>query len=128
MLNRLPKDLPSINTILDDLGHPSVETLSKALDVSPRTMKRWLDADKMPRTAQLALFWLTRWGSSIIDCNAVNDARLYASLARCYADENRKLSRELARVLSIGNFGCANSPLAIDYPGIDRLPRLITAA
>ena len=64
----------------------------------------------MPRPAHLALFWLSRWGRSIVDSAAVNDARLYAGLARARAEEISRLEVKLAKLIAIADFGCANDP------------------
>nr|WP_316639182.1 hypothetical protein [uncultured Roseateles sp.] len=112
MLNRLPTPVqcPSLGQILDDLGRPTVKRLAKALGTSQASVYRWIAKDQAPRPVMLSLFWLTRWGMSLVDAEAVNDARLKAQIARCLQDENDRLRFELARVLSIGDFGAANDP------------------
>lgn len=67
MLNRLPKTLPSFAELVADLGHPKAEALAKSLDVSPSTVRRWR-REQAPRTAILALWWLSRWGQSAWTC------------------------------------------------------------
>jgi hypothetical protein len=112
MLAHAPRVLPPLAVVLADIGNPSTADLAAVLDVDVRTIQRWIADDKMPRAAHLALFWLTRWGRSIVDTRAVNDARLYASLARSRDDELRQLRGQLARLLAIADFGSANDPLA----------------
>ena len=67
---------------------------------------------RAPHLAALSLFWLTRWGQSLIACEAVNAARMARGLAVCHELEVSRLRGELARVLAIAEFGCANDPLA----------------
>jgi hypothetical protein len=67
MLNRLPKNLPTLADLLADLGNPTPESVAKALGVSASTVRRW-KRTTAPRTALLALWWLSRWGQSAWDC------------------------------------------------------------
>lgn len=120
MLNRLPTPVqcPQLSQILDDLGRPSPRLLARALGVSPGTVTRWIREDQAPRPVLLSLFWLTRWGMSLVDAEAVNAARLHASMAACLRAEVDRLQLELARVVAAGDFGCANDPTT------EALPRL----
>lgn len=110
MLHTMPRQLPALSTMLDDLEHPPTATLARWLGVSPRTAARWVAADDAPRPVLLALFWCTRWGRSEIECAAVNDAARLASLADAMAAQVVALQRELARVVAAGDFGSANAP------------------
>jgi protein involved in temperature-dependent protein secretion len=56
---------------------------------------RWNSARVAPKAACLALFWLTRWGRSAIDAQAVNDAVLAVSLARSLREDNERLRQQL---------------------------------
>ena len=108
MLNRLPKTIPPLSWLLDDIGSPSSDQVGKALQVSARQVNIWRKADEAPRSVMLSLFWLTRWGVSAVDCQAFNDAQLAHGLARAHATEASNLRVELARIISIADFGCAN--------------------
>lgn len=110
MLNRLPTpvQLPSLALMLDDLGQPGVDKLAAALGVTPRTVRRWLADGMAPRPAMLALFWVTRWGLSLVDAEAARLADLHAAEADCLRREVSALRDELARVLAVGDFGAAN--------------------
>lgn len=95
--------------MLDDLGNPKPAELARALGVTPRTVFRWLaEPDQTPRPVLLSLFWLTRWGMSAIDAEAVNAARLHAAMVAGLRSELDRLRAELARVVAAGDFGCAN--------------------
>lgn len=75
MLNRLPAWLPTWRELERDLGTPSAEAIGQALDVSASTVRRWRRTEA-PRTARLALWWLTRWGHSAWDCEMAERTRL----------------------------------------------------
>lgn len=113
MLNRLPRQLPALPTMLADLGNPGAAALGRALGVTDRTARRWLADGNAPRPALLALFWLTRWGQSAVACEAHNAAVMHAGMVGCLQREIASLRRELGRVLALGEFGSANSPSAV---------------
>lgn len=112
-LHRLPRSVPPLPVLLADLGNPTTREVARALGVTERTVWRWLADGAAPRPATLALFWLTSWGWSCVESEArraIDDARGYASALRTELDALRV---ELARVLSLGEFGSANSPSAV---------------
>lgn len=115
MLNRLPRQLPALPTMLADLGNPGAAVLARALGVTERTARRWLADGNAPRPALLALFWVTRWGQSEAHSEAHNSAAMHAGMVGCLQREIAALRRELARVLSLGEFGAANSPSAVYF-------------
>ena len=102
--------------MLGDLGDPPPDELAAFWGVSLRSVYRWLSLDEAPRPAALALFWLTRWGRSARECEAINRARAAAGLADALQAERAALRRELARVVAQGQFEAANSPTARDLP------------
>ena len=85
MLAHAPRVLPPLAVVLADIGNPSTADLAVVLDVDVRTIQRWIADDKMPRSAHVALFCLTRWGRSIVDTCAVNDAELQTVLGQAHA-------------------------------------------
>ena len=110
MLNRLPTQLPPLWMLVDDIGRPSARKLAKSLDVTERTVQRWLKEDKAPRPVMFALYWLTRWGQHAVHCEAHNDAILQASIARNLRDQIERLQAQLEHVGRIADFGAANDP------------------
>jgi len=92
MLNRLPRSVPDLQTLLDDLAVTTADMpkLARALGVSERTVWRW-KAKKAPRMALLALWWLSREGHSHWDCEA-------ARLTRDALAYNAALKAEVARL------------------------------
>ncbi|RVU46109.1 hypothetical protein [Rubrivivax rivuli] len=109
MLNRLPHQMPPLAVMLEDLGQPTTAQLGRALGVTERTARRWVAAGHAPRPAMLALFWVTRWGQSVVDADAHNQATTYAALARALRADNDALQADLARVLALADTGAANS-------------------
>ena len=83
MLHQTPRQSPPLGMMLDDLGNPSTSEVCKHLGVSSYQLGGWIRKNQAPRSILLSLFWCTRWGRSILDAQAVNDARLYAGLAEC---------------------------------------------
>ena len=112
-LERAPKSLPIWETILDDLGNPHPARVARVLGVGASTVYRWNKAGCAPRAACLALFWLTRWGRSEVDCAAVNDASMAIGYARALESELRQVKTQLAHVLALsGSTGAANDPIS----------------
>jgi predicted DNA-binding transcriptional regulator AlpA len=94
-LDRAPKAIPVWDLIVEDLGNPPATGIAKALGVSRSTVYRWQAEGGGPRIACMALFWLTRWGRSEINTQAVNDATLAATLARSLSQERQQLLRQV---------------------------------
>jgi hypothetical protein len=87
--------MPPLAAMLEDVGNPTAAHLGAFLGVSPRTVARWLARGHAPRPASLALFWLTRWGRSQVDCTAVNDARLWHAVAQAQTTRAAQLAAAL---------------------------------
>lgn len=110
--------MPPLDVMLGDIGSPSATALAKALDVSARTVRRWLQHGHAPRAAMLSIFWLTRWGQHAVHCEAHNAAQLHAGMAAALRTEINRLQAQLDRLARIGDFGSANDPA----PGFSRPP------
>jgi hypothetical protein len=109
-LRRLPKAMPPLSMMLDDIGNPPPDALAAAFDVSETTARRWLSDERAPLAVQLALFWLTKWGVSQVDATAHNDAAMAAQRAASLRREVESLREVLAKVGRIADFGSANDP------------------
>ena len=59
----------------------------------------------------LALFWVSTWGQSTLDAELHNAAQQATQHRAAQAGEVDRLRRQLARVLSLADFGTANAPL-----------------
>lgn len=110
-IEKAPLHLPLWQIILDDLGRPPVHRIARTLGVSHRTVHRWNGLDQAPRMACLSLFWLTRWGISQVNTQAVNDAAVCYDLAQSLQRENKLLKSRLEHLQQIGSFSSANAPL-----------------
>ena len=118
MLILIPKHVPPLSMMLADMANPKPREVARALGVTERTVQRWLRADRAPRAVLLALFWLTRWGQSAVDCHAHNSATLSAAVAASLTREVENLNAKVGRLARIGDFGAANDPA----PGVALAP------
>lgn len=100
-LHHAPASLPIWQSILEDLGNPSPAHVAKLLGVGVRTVYRWNRRQRAPRAACLALFWLTRWGRSAVDAQAVNDCRVAVAYANALERELYCVRATLTQVLAI---------------------------
>lgn len=106
----LPRSVPALSQMLEDIGNPSARLVARALGVHPRTVERWMEQDTAPRAALLALFYATQWGRSAVNCQAENDAQLFFGYAAALRTELDAANAKLARLGQIGEFGSANDP------------------
>lgn len=125
-LHRIPRDLPSLAMILDDLGRPSPAAWGRAIGVSERTAWRWQAAGSAPRAATLALYWLTRWGWSAIESEALYAVDLLRSYRRTTEAEIASLRAEIGRLQALGDFGAANDPSRA-APPLASIVRIVAA-
>lgn len=130
MLFLLPQHVPPLALILEDIGNPTARDLARSLGVTERTAYRWkADPDRAPRLVLLALFWLTRWGRSAVDCQAQNTATMYADQARALQVELELTRANLATLMALSDTGAANDvtqrvrPLAQVLPFARPAPR-----
>ena len=115
-IDKAPKGLPVWETILDDLGNPPAHRIARALGVGRSTVYHWHANGGGPRIASLALFWLTRWGRSLVATDATNDAVLYVQLARSLTEERDRLAGEIEAL------DRENRELVYDLAATRRLP------
>lgn len=105
-----PKFLPPLSLMLNDLPHNHPRHIAKYLGVTERTVWAWKAAEQAPRPAMLALFWETRWGRSLADAVAYNEAQVHRGLSECLQREVNALRARVAHLEAIGEFGAANAP------------------
>lgn len=96
--------------MVEDLNATPAE-VAKALDVGVSTVYRWLQQNNAPRPAMLALFWLSRWGQSAIDCDMHNRSAVFEGLAKALERELWQQNQDFAKLAQIGHYGSANDPL-----------------
>lgn len=110
-LHRLPRSLPALSLLLDDLGRPSAAELARALGVGERTVYRWLAADAAPRPAHLALYFASSYGWSLVDSEARHAVQTWRGLAESRGRDLVALEARLRRLSALGDFGSANDPI-----------------
>lgn len=113
--NRIPRALPSWGQMLDSLGNPSAQEMAKLLHLSERTIYGYQRAGQAPYSVMLAVFWLTPWGDSALDCDRENLLRVLQSLTKSLENEAATLRVRVARLEATGDFGAANEP--VQAPG-----------
>lgn len=113
MLNRLPSDPASFRELAKDLGLTTTDTrrIARALDVSERTVRRWWASDA-PRSARLALWWLSRAGHSAWDCEMHNRTMLALEMNRSLWSTVRRLETQASRADDLRPVGRAYGPPA----------------
>lgn len=92
-----------------DLGATPPQ-IAHALGVSLSTVYRWLADEHAPQAARLSLFWLTSWGSSVLNSELHNRALVYAGLAQAMERELWAMRAQIADMGKLGDFGSANDP------------------
>ena len=121
-IEQAPRSVPIWPALLDDLCQPPPERLAKVLGLSVRTVRRYNQAGSAPRAVCLALFWLTSWGRSHIDAQAVNDARLAVAYARSLQDRLEALEALVQHLQAISDTGAANDPVSLPPSAPRRRP------
>lgn len=108
---KAPTQTPSISTLLDDLPTTDLKRVARHLGLSVDTIRRYAKTNNAPRLVHLALFWETRWGLSVLDCELFNRETLRLGMIRCLTEENAQLKAQLARLVALGCHGAANDAL-----------------
>lgn len=107
---KAPRQLPPLDVLLRDLGNPAAALTARALGVSERTVYGWQASGQAPRPAHLALFWESRWGQSVAECEAINGERWARGQVQALEREAATLRARVAYLERVGRFGSANAP------------------
>jgi hypothetical protein len=91
-----------------ELGGPKL--VCKKLDVSERTVWRWLADDSAPKMAVLALYWETQYGISLIDTERHHEIHLLRSRIKILEDQFVR-AKDVITGMKLLNYGTANEPL-----------------
>lgn len=94
---KLPKHIPSVRLMIGDIPLPDAQ-LAAHLGITLPTLRRYARQDKAPRAVCLALFWITRWGASTIDCETANALMWQRGLADSLSRENAELRAYVAEL------------------------------
>lgn len=104
---------------VDELGGP--KKVCKFLDVTERTVWRWLATDSVPRAHVLALYWESKYGRSQVFTEQVNEIRLlYREV--CILREQYSRSANIINGLRKLHTGTANEPIFEDMVTFYELP------
>jgi len=106
----LPRQLPDLQQLLDDLGRPSPRELARYFQVTQRTVRRWIATQNPPRAVIISLFWSSSYGLSALDAELYNSFTVYKLLSESLRRENATLALRVARLEKIGRFDSANAP------------------
>src|SRR3990167_7375409 len=104
---------------VDELGGP--KKVCKFLDVTERTVWRWLATENVPRAQVLALYWETKYGRSQIFTDQVNEIRLLYRKV-CILQEQYVRAKEIVTGLRRLNAGTANEAIFEELATCHELP------
>jgi hypothetical protein len=107
---RAPRNLPSFEFLMADLA-TSPEALAKHLGVDRRTVFRWVAQGEAPRPVMLSLFWESRWGRSLSDSTAYNEAQVHRNHAKSLARQVTSLMSIIEDLQKVLPEETANHPL-----------------
>ena len=112
MKSYAPKGLHSamLRELLTDLATTPAE-VAKLLQVTERSVWRWLADDSAPYAVILALWHESPRGHYNMETDVGNHNNILRGLARAHEDAHAKETARLSRLLAVGEFGSANDPL-----------------
>lgn len=93
--------------VVDDV---SLTRAAQLLDVKPNTIRQWIANDRVPKMAAMALFWESKFGRSIIDCDHHTElARAHVQVGIMEAQMRR--AKDIITGLRRMQYGTANEPI-----------------
>lgn len=128
-----PKGLrgADLRGLLDDMAATPAQA-AKYLDVTERSIFRWLVDGKAPRAVLCALWLETPHGRHVAALDVGNELVIVKGLAQSLRDQTAKDRAQLCRVLAISDTGAANDPLlsgpAVMLPVEQRINALVCLA
>lgn len=107
-----PKGLrgADLRSLLTDLVATPAQ-VAKFLDVTERSVWRWLADDSAPRAALYALWHETPHGRHVTALDVGNELVIVRGLAQGFEQQTTKQAAQLCRVLAISTTGAANDAL-----------------
>lgn len=109
---RAPTQIPPLWLMLEEIPF-SYSQIASYLGISARTLERYRNTGNAPRAVQMALFWETKWGRSLANADAMNEAMYMRGLAQSLTDqlaESRKQVVLLEQALASNSYA-ANGPI-----------------
>ena len=83
--------------------------VAKFLEVSERTVRRWLAEGSAPRMACLALYWETQYGRSLVDADHQTEVALLRGRVQLLEEQFQR-AKDVVTGLKQLHFGTANEP------------------
>lgn len=105
---KAPTQTPHITTLIDDMPTRDLKRIASHLGLSVDTLQRYKKTGNAPRLVHLALFWESRWGLSVLDCDIWNRETLRLGIIDCLQRENAQLKAQLSRLVALSSNGAAN--------------------
>lgn len=108
-----PKGLhgAQLRELIADLGNPTPAVIAKFLQVTERSVWRWLSDDSAPYAA-LALLWHeTPTGRYNTATDVGNEAMYLRGERNAFRTAMEQTQAQMGRVLAISDTGAANSPI-----------------
>jgi hypothetical protein len=99
-----------LRTLIDDL-HATPAEVAKFLQVTERSVWRWLSEGSAPFPVLAALWHETPTGRHTTALDVGNEVAIYRGLAGAHEKAHSQAVDTLARLLAIGDFGAANDPV-----------------
>lgn len=109
-IEHAPASVPVWHSILEDLANPPARRVARVLGIGLRTVRRYNQTGRAPRSCLLALFWLTRWGRSAVHAQATNDALVACGYVEALRRRVDQLEAEVVRLVALDGHGAANDP------------------
>lgn len=113
-----PKDIFGVEFFRIMLHELTMKRVTEMLDVHERTIYQWLSQERVPRSASRALFWETRWGRSVIDCDHYTEIDLLRQRIHILERQVVK-AKDIITGLRGMQYGTANEPLFDDLRDFD---------
>lgn len=104
-----------LRELLDDLQATPADA-AKFLRVTERSIWRWLADDSAPFAALAALWHETPTGRHVTALDVGNEVVIYRGLAGAHEKSAEAARAQLAKLVAIGDFGCANDPVMSGPP------------
>ncbi len=101
---------PDLRALLDDLQATPAE-VAKFLQVTERSVFRWLAEGSAPFAVLAALWHETPAGRHVCALDVGNEVLIYRGLAQAHESACNTKTLQLERLLAIGDFGAANDPV-----------------
>jgi hypothetical protein len=104
-----PHNMYGINVFKIFVDEISIQQAAKILDVTERSIFRWIATEKVPKAAVLALYWESKYGRSLIDVEHDREVSSLRGQISCYQSQFRR-AKEIIAGLRAMNYGTANEP------------------